>query len=168
MGNDHGYEMHLFPCGALWGSATFSLSFFFGRGVGGFSWTGNQILCKQEIFCKDFPCAWPCCRKWMWLSPCEASQKCPSLSIGHGTEMRTSARKQKRSSKYQEGPTHKTKRTFMHTMIFFLSLTQMAKHRVNFHCLARLGWALSPPKEGNVYWGTDLNGVSKWCWMNVA
>lgn len=48
-------------------------------------------------------------------------------------------------------------------MIFFFPLTQMAKHRANFHCLARLGWALSPPKEGKAYWGTDLNGVSKWC-----
>lgn len=80
--------------------------------------------------------------------------------------MRTSAGKQKRSLKCQEGrhtSTDKTKRTFIHTMIFFLFLTQMAEHRTNFHCLARLGWALSPPKEGNVYWRTELNGVSMWC-----
>lgn len=80
--------------------------------------------------------------------------------------MRTSARKQKSSSKCQQGPpppTHKTKRTFMRTTIFFLYLTHMAKHRANFHHLARLGWAPSPPKEENVYWGADLNGVSKWC-----
>jgi len=79
--------------------------------------------------------------------------------------MRTSTRNQKSSLKCQQAPTptHETKRTFMHTMFFFLYLTQTAKHRANFHSLGRLGWALSPPKEGNVYWGTDLNGVSKWC-----
>lgn len=80
--------------------------------------------------------------------------------------MRTSARKQKSSSKCQQGPppSHTKQKGLSRTQwFFFLYLTQTAKHRANFHRLARLGWALSPPEEGNVYWGTDLNGVSKWC-----
>lgn len=60
-------------------------------------------------------------------------------------------------------PHTRDKKDFHAHNVFFLYLTQTAKHRANFHSLGRLGWALSPPKEGNVYWGTDLNGVSKWC-----
>lgn len=111
-------------------------------------------------------CVWSCWRKWMGLPPYEASQTCPQL-INRAQHVNENFSKTTENHiEIPAGPltpTHKTKRTFMHTMIFFLYLTHMAKHRANFHCLAGLGWALSLRKEGNVYWGTDLNGVCKWC-----
>lgn len=78
----------------------------------------------QRPTVQPFACVWPCCRKRMGLSPYEASHKCPQLINGAWHINENSSKEQEKLVEMPAGPltpTHKTKRTFMHTMIFFLA-----------------------------------------------